>query len=114
MLIACGDDGGSATSAGGTAAATTTAPAVSVTTVKQTSGDGYYTSDYGSSATTRAATGAGVDAAKIGSADAHLAGLVTYNGHLLYYFAGDKASGDANGVWIPAWYLLDANGDKVG
>jgi predicted lipoprotein with Yx(FWY)xxD motif len=60
-----------------------------------------------------ASAGDGVDAAKIGSADAQLPGQVTYNGHLLYYFAGDKAPGEANGVGIPAWYLLDANGDKI-
>ena len=42
---------------------------------------------------------------------------VTYNGHPLYYFAGDTSAGDANGEGSKAfgaeWYVVNANGDKV-
>ena len=33
---------------------------------------------------------------------------VAYNGHLLYYFAGDTAPGDINGHGLPGWYRSDA------
>ena len=42
---------------------------------------------------------------------------VTYNGHPLYYFAGDTSAGDANGQGSKAfgaeWYAVNASGDKV-
>ena len=42
---------------------------------------------------------------------------VTYNGHPLYYFAGDTSAGDANGQGSKAfgakWYVVNASGDKV-
>ena len=42
---------------------------------------------------------------------------VTYNGHPLYYFAGDTSAGDANGEGSKAfgaeWYVVNASGDKV-
>jgi predicted lipoprotein with Yx(FWY)xxD motif len=39
---------------------------------------------------------------------------VSYNGHLLYTFANDKAPGDANGQGLGGvWYALTATGDKV-
>lgn len=42
---------------------------------------------------------------------------VTYNGHPLYYYAGDSKAGDMNGQDISQfgakWYVLDANGVKV-
>ncbi|MFH8475824.1 hypothetical protein [Streptomyces sp. NPDC018000] len=42
---------------------------------------------------------------------------VTYNGHPLYYFAGDKKAGDINGQNVndfgAAWYVLDTSGNKV-
>ncbi|MCU1345296.1 MAG: hypothetical protein JWL70_1562 [Acidimicrobiia bacterium] len=56
-----------------------------------------------------ATAGAGIDASKLGSAN----GQVTYNGHLLYYFAADKAPGDANGIGITSWYPVDPAGNKV-
>jgi predicted lipoprotein with Yx(FWY)xxD motif len=42
---------------------------------------------------------------------------VTYNGHPLYYFAGDTSAGDDNGQGSKAfgadWYVVNASGDKV-
>ncbi len=43
---------------------------------------------------------------------------ITYNGHPLYYFAGDTSAGDANGEGSKAfgaeWYVVNASGKKVG
>jgi len=58
--------------------------------------------------------GDGVDADALDTVDGQVPGHVTYQGHLLYYFAGDRAPGDVNGLGIPAWFPLDADGDKVG
>ncbi|TXS49418.1 COG4315 family predicted lipoprotein [Streptomyces sp. OR43] len=42
---------------------------------------------------------------------------VTYNGHPLYYYAGDKKPGQTNGQALDqfgaAWYVLDAKGKQV-
>jgi predicted lipoprotein with Yx(FWY)xxD motif len=42
---------------------------------------------------------------------------VTYNGHPLYYFAGDKAAGDTKGQGLNnfggGWYVLAPNGNKI-
>jgi predicted lipoprotein with Yx(FWY)xxD motif len=42
---------------------------------------------------------------------------VTYNGHPLYYFAGDTAPGDAKGQGIHnfggGWYVVTPAGDKI-
>ncbi len=42
---------------------------------------------------------------------------VTYNGHPLYYFMGDKAPGDASGQGINrfggSWYVVDPAGNKI-
>jgi predicted lipoprotein with Yx(FWY)xxD motif len=42
---------------------------------------------------------------------------VTYNGHPLYYFAGDKAPGEAKGQGIHnfggGWYVVTPAGDKI-
>jgi predicted lipoprotein with Yx(FWY)xxD motif len=53
--------------------------------------------------------GTGVTAAKLSVAN----GQVVYNGHLLYYFAGDTAAGDAKGVGIPSWFPVGADGNKI-
>ena len=41
----------------------------------------------------------------------------TYNGHPLYYFANDKAPGDARGQGINrfggGWYVVDPTGNKI-
>lgn len=40
---------------------------------------------------------------------------LSYNGHLLYYFAGDAAAGDAKGNGLGSvWYALGPNGEKIG
>jgi predicted lipoprotein with Yx(FWY)xxD motif len=56
----------------------------------------------------------GVAAAMIGTtAD----GQVTYNGHPLYYYAGDQQAGDTAGQGLDQfgakWYVLDAAGNKI-
>jgi predicted lipoprotein with Yx(FWY)xxD motif len=42
---------------------------------------------------------------------------VTYNGHPLYYYAGDNKPGQANGEGLDAfgaeWYVLSKSGNKV-
>jgi predicted lipoprotein with Yx(FWY)xxD motif len=57
--------------------------------------------------------GSGVDAAKLSTASGQVPAQVTYNGHLLYTFSGDKAPGDVNGVGIPDWYPVSPSGSKV-
>jgi predicted lipoprotein with Yx(FWY)xxD motif len=57
--------------------------------------------------------GEGVDTALLGTADGIEPNQVTYNGHLLYYFAGDQAAGDTNGVGLPDWYAVDPAGDAI-
>jgi predicted lipoprotein with Yx(FWY)xxD motif len=60
----------------------------------------------------------GVLAAKIGTI-AGSAGKqqVTYNGHPLYYYAGDQKPGEINGQGLnqfgAAWYVLGADGNKI-
>jgi predicted lipoprotein with Yx(FWY)xxD motif len=53
--------------------------------------------------------GDGLDASLLSSAN----GQVTYNGHLLYYFAGDLVAGDLNGVGIPDWYAVTPAGEAA-
>jgi len=42
---------------------------------------------------------------------------VTYNGHPLYLFKGDKQPGDTNGEGLTAfggtWYVLSSSGNQV-
>ena len=57
--------------------------------------------------------GDGIDAAQLATADGIKPNQVTYHGHLLYYFAGDQAAGDTNGVGIPGWYTIDPAGAKI-
>ena len=40
---------------------------------------------------------------------------VTYNGHPLYYFKGDKAAGDTNGQGVAGtWFMVSDAGVKIG
>jgi predicted lipoprotein with Yx(FWY)xxD motif len=57
--------------------------------------------------------GDGVDASLLGTADGIEPNQVTYNGHLLYYFAQDTAPGDTNGVGKPDWYAVDPAGEAI-
>ena len=57
--------------------------------------------------------GDGVDASLLSAADGQVADQVVYNGHLLYYFSGDEAPGDVNGLEIPSWYPVDADGNAI-
>jgi len=59
------------------------------------------------------AAGDGVDAAQLSTANGVQPNQVTYHGHLLYYFAGDQAAGDTNGVGIPSWYTVDPAGAAI-
>jgi predicted lipoprotein with Yx(FWY)xxD motif len=69
--------------------------------------------------TTRAAkAGSGLDAGKLGTT-ARTDGKteVTYNGHPLYYYAGDKQPGDTTGEGLNAfgalWYVVSPAGKEV-
>jgi predicted lipoprotein with Yx(FWY)xxD motif len=57
--------------------------------------------------------GDGLDASLLGTADGQVPNQVTYNGHLLYSFSGDEAPGDVNGLQIPEWYPVDAEGNAI-
>jgi predicted lipoprotein with Yx(FWY)xxD motif len=57
--------------------------------------------------------GDGVDASQLGTADGIVSNQVTYHGHLLYYFAGDMAPGDTNGVGLPSWYAVNPAGTAI-
>jgi predicted lipoprotein with Yx(FWY)xxD motif len=57
--------------------------------------------------------GEGVDQAELGTADGIEPNQVTYHGHLLYYFAGDQAPGDTNGVGIPSWFAVTPAGEAA-
>jgi predicted lipoprotein with Yx(FWY)xxD motif len=46
-------------------------------------------------------------------ADGIVPDQITYHGHLLYYFVGDQAPGDINGVGIPDWYAVDPAGNAI-
>ena len=62
--------------------------------------------------------GSGVDQALLGSVKrADGTEQLTYNGHPLYYFAGDASSGVAHGQGSKAfgadWYVVSASGAKI-
>jgi predicted lipoprotein with Yx(FWY)xxD motif len=62
--------------------------------------------------------GGGADASLLGTTQRSDGGQqVTYNGHPLYYFAGDEKPGDTKGQDVhgfgAGWYVLNPAGDKV-
>ena len=57
--------------------------------------------------------GDGLDASLLSTADGQVPDQVAYNGHLLYYFSGDEAPGDVNGLQIPEWYPVAADGNAI-
>jgi predicted lipoprotein with Yx(FWY)xxD motif len=142
VLAACGSDGSTSTASGeGTTMSKPAASSSAKATVSTASSDEYgdilvdgdgrtlylFEKDQG---TTTACTGPcasnwpafvdatpvagdGVDQAKLSTADGEAPNQVVYNGHLLYYFAGDKEAGDVNGAEIPSWHPVDASGAAV-
>lgn len=61
--------------------------------------------------------GHGLDAASFGSITRADSGAtqVTFDGHPLYYFAGDSAAGDTNGQGVAGkWFVIAADGSMVG
>ncbi len=60
--------------------------------------------------------GPGLDASKLtASAQPDGSMQLTYNGHLLYRYAPDKAAGDTTGQGVGGvWFVLDAAGNQVG
>jgi predicted lipoprotein with Yx(FWY)xxD motif len=59
--------------------------------------------------------GSGLDQGKVGTFQRPSGKTqVTYNGHQLYRFAGDRAPGEAKGQGVnDTWWLVGANGDPV-
>jgi predicted lipoprotein with Yx(FWY)xxD motif len=57
--------------------------------------------------------GTGINQAEVSTAHGQVANQVTYYGHLLYYFSGDSAPGDTNGVGIPDWFLIGPFGNQM-
>jgi predicted lipoprotein with Yx(FWY)xxD motif len=81
--------------------------------------------NWGSSASTAAATygkpkgGTGVKASLLGTTTRSDGNPeVTYNGHPLYYYAGDRKAGDTNGQDLnqfgAPWYVVSPAGNKTG
>ncbi len=66
-------------------------------------------------ATGELAAGDGVDASLLGTVDrTDGTTQVTYNGHPLYYFAGDQQPGDTNGQEVgDVWYVVSPAGEAV-
>jgi len=57
--------------------------------------------------------GPAVSTAELAKADGQVPNQVTYYGHLLYYFSGDSAPGQTNGVGKPGWFLLGPIGNQM-
>jgi predicted lipoprotein with Yx(FWY)xxD motif len=136
-LAACGDDSSTATSDTSASGATSTSAAAAAT-VRVESGalgdhlvdaEGFtlylFEKDQGTTTACTAAcstnwpaatasgtptAGAGVDQSKLATAST---GQLTYNGHLLYRFAGDTAAGDTNGTKVPSWYAVGPDGKGI-
>jgi predicted lipoprotein with Yx(FWY)xxD motif len=58
-------------------------------------------------------TGVLIKKSEVGKADGQKADQLTYYGHLLYYFKGDTAPGDTNGVGIKGWHLIGPFGNVM-
>ncbi|HLG66967.1 MAG TPA: hypothetical protein VKV36_03745 [Acidimicrobiales bacterium] len=58
--------------------------------------------------------GPGVQAGALGTANGQVPNQVTYDGRLLYYYAGDRSAGTTNGLSIPGWLLIAPDGTPFG
>jgi predicted lipoprotein with Yx(FWY)xxD motif len=58
-------------------------------------------------------TGVLIKKSEVGKADGQKPDQVTYYGHLLYYFKGDTAPGQTNGVGKPGWHLIGPLGNVM-
>lgn len=58
-------------------------------------------------------TGPSINASEVAVTRGQVANQVTYYGHLLYYFDGDKTPGQTNGTSIPDWDLLGPFGNVM-
>jgi predicted lipoprotein with Yx(FWY)xxD motif len=54
-----------------------------------------------------------VDPAKLGTARGPNGRQLTYAGHLLYLYAGDRTPGDANGEGVHGFWVVDEAGNRV-
>ena len=67
----------------------------------------------------RPKAGSGVNASMLGTTTrSDGKDEVTYNGHPLYYYAGDQKAGDTNGQDLnqfgAPWYVVSPAGNKIG
>jgi predicted lipoprotein with Yx(FWY)xxD motif len=58
-------------------------------------------------------TGTLIKKSEVAKADGQKPDQVTYYGHLLYYFAGDTAPGNTNGVGVSGWHLIGPFGNVM-
>jgi len=61
----------------------------------------------------------GLDAGKVGTTRRRDGSMqVTYNGHPLYYYVGDRNAGDTSGQGLDQfgaeWYVLAPSGNQIG
>jgi predicted lipoprotein with Yx(FWY)xxD motif len=139
LVAACGSDDSTSTNADATTTTAAASPSGAASTATVSVTDGHLVGSNGHTlylfekdkGTTTACTGAcagawpalvatgtpsagtGVDGSKLSTADGEQPNQVVYNGHLLYYFSGDQAAGDLNGVSVPSWYAVDGAGKAI-
>jgi predicted lipoprotein with Yx(FWY)xxD motif len=58
-------------------------------------------------------TGVLINKSEVAKADGQKPDQLTFYGHLLYYFKGDTAPGQTNGVGTPGWHLIGPFGNVM-